>query len=354
LHGGHGFDPNQPRIPPGHSDGGRWTDKPGGGAPSAPRRDVTVDRTGKETWNSFANAYRPDGTLAEQRVFNRDGSRIVSEFNEPGSPGDWDVRHTVVMADGRKVTFETTGNIQRIYDGDGRLVSASVWTKDGPQSLSDQVAFSRGRAVRDFITRYGPVVRDAVVAAASALYTWLSSRNEPNHTAALSLPATEYQLGSSGKLERTWVEQLTDEQLKEVCRQYPKTQALTDQAADTTNRALYRTAAEYGTAVHAKLAQAIGKNDPNFRPEVSLLKTLDETGELPEKIPYGTKGSVRIDVLENTDTNRVCIYDIKTGKSGLTPSRIAELARTVYLRYPKARSFLVIEVRPQRGAAEGR
>jgi hypothetical protein len=113
LHGGHGFDPNQPRVPSGHSDGGRWTDKPGIGAPSSPRRDVTVDRTGKETWNSFANAYRPDGTLSEQRVFNRDGSRIVSEFNEPGGPGDWDERHTVVMADGRKATFEIAGDVER-------------------------------------------------------------------------------------------------------------------------------------------------------------------------------------------------------------------------------------------------
>jgi hypothetical protein len=169
----------------------------GGGAPSSPRRDVTVDRTGKETWSSFANAYRPDGTLAEQRVFNRDGSRIVSEFNEPSSPGDWDERHTVIMADGRKVTFETTGNIQRIYDGDGHLVSASVWTKDGPQPLSDQLAFSRTDRLRELIKRYGPIVRDAVVAAAAALYTWLSRRNEPNHTAVLSLPTTEYQLGSS-------------------------------------------------------------------------------------------------------------------------------------------------------------
>jgi hypothetical protein len=104
-HGGHGFDPNQPRVPAGHSDGGQWTNKPGGG--SALRREAVVDRSGKETWGSFANAFRADGTPAEQRVFNRDGSRIVSEFND-GSRGRWDERHTVVTRDHSKVVVIPT------------------------------------------------------------------------------------------------------------------------------------------------------------------------------------------------------------------------------------------------------
>lgn len=31
---GHGYDPNQPRVPAGHSDGGQWTDTGGSGAGS--------------------------------------------------------------------------------------------------------------------------------------------------------------------------------------------------------------------------------------------------------------------------------------------------------------------------------
>jgi hypothetical protein len=102
----HGYDPNQLRVPAGLADGGRWTNGPGGGAPTAPQREVTVDRTGKESWGSFVNTYRPDGSV-EQRVFNRDGSRIVSEFKKPGGPGDWDERHTVVMRDGEAQGFGT-------------------------------------------------------------------------------------------------------------------------------------------------------------------------------------------------------------------------------------------------------
>jgi hypothetical protein len=137
-HGHHGYDPNQPRVSVGHSDGGQWTNGRGGGAPTSPRREVTVDRTGKESWGSFVNTYRPDGSLAEQRIFNRDGSRIVSEFNTPDGPGDWEERHTVVMRDGRTATFESSGAVQRIYDGDGRLISASEWTEDGPEPPADR------------------------------------------------------------------------------------------------------------------------------------------------------------------------------------------------------------------------
>jgi hypothetical protein len=262
LHGGHGFDPNQPRVPAGHSDGGRWTDKPGGGAPSAPRRDVTVDHTGKESWNSFANAYRPDGTLVEQRVFNRDGSRIVCEFNAPGSPGDWDVRHTVILADGQKVTFETTGNIQRIYDGDGHLVSASVWTKDGPQSLSDQVAFAPGPVIGPLINTLGPGFAAAVVAG-TALYAWLSSRSGRK---GIVIAFTRDE-GNPGKNPRTiWVGKLTDEEFKQACPKYEQVQALTDKAAaDARFDRQDWSPSGYGTEVHTRVAREVNGTDEKTR-----------------------------------------------------------------------------------------
>ena len=137
-----GYDPNQPRVPSGHRDGGQWTRTGGSGAPASTRRKAVVDRGKQEAWGSYVDTYRSDGTLAEQRVFNRDGSRIVSERDAPGGPGDWDERHTVVLSDGSKVTFQTSGDVQEIYDGDGNRISAAVWTKDGPQSLPvGQLAF---------------------------------------------------------------------------------------------------------------------------------------------------------------------------------------------------------------------
>ena len=142
----HGYDPNQPRVPSGHSDGGQWT-KTGSGTPTIARREAVVDHSKQESWGSYVDGYRADGSLAEQRVFNRDGSRIVSEFKPPDDPGDWDERHTVVLPDGTKFAFENSGNVQRIFDGEGNLVSATEWTDDGPRPLPiGQLAFSGPRS----------------------------------------------------------------------------------------------------------------------------------------------------------------------------------------------------------------
>lgn len=80
--------------------------------------------------------------------------------------------------------------------------------------------------------------------------------------------------------------------------------------------------------------------DPNFRAEVSLLKSEDER--------YGRKDTFRIDVFENPGSGTVCIYDIKTGRSGLTPARMLELASTVQYYYPFTQRIIVTEVRPRR------
>ena len=130
----HGYDPNQPRVPSGHSDGGQWT-KTGSGTPTIARREAVVDHSKQESWGSYVDGYRADGSLAEQRVFNRDRSRIVSEFKAPNDPGDWDERHTVALPDGQKFTFENSDNVQRIFDGEGNLVSASEWTEEGLRPL---------------------------------------------------------------------------------------------------------------------------------------------------------------------------------------------------------------------------
>ena len=81
----HGYDPNQPRVPSGHSDGGQWT-KTGSGTPAIARREAVVDHSKQESWGSYVDGYRADGSLAERRVFNRDRSRIVSEFKRARRP----------------------------------------------------------------------------------------------------------------------------------------------------------------------------------------------------------------------------------------------------------------------------
>ena len=70
-------------------------------------------------------------------------------------------------------------------------------------------------------------------------------------------------------------------------------------------------------------------------------------GSVPAEVNYGTKGSIRIDVLERTGPSRVCVYDIKTGRSGLSPARFNEIRRSVAGAYgPEVNQIIITEVRP--------
>ena len=192
-HGRHGYDPRQPRVPAGQSTGGQWTDADGSAVDGAPQRKIVRDTSGQEAWNFYYNMYRPDGSLAEQVVFNRDRSRIISEFNESGDADDWDERHTVITPDGNKVTFETNGDTQTVYDADGRALSESKWTEHGPEAQAIvQPAYAGG--VR--------LAAKKALEAALALLPWLSTRNSRDGTAVLSFAADVYRPGIASGVGR--------------------------------------------------------------------------------------------------------------------------------------------------------
>lgn len=64
-----------------------------------------------------------------------------------------------------------------------------------------------------------------------------------------------------------------------------------------------------------------------------------------EEAAYGSRNSVRVDVLENVGDGTVCVYDIKTGTKGLSPGRMVEIATGVRSYYPGTRRIMVIETR---------
>jgi hypothetical protein len=116
----------------------------------------------------------------------------------------------------------------------------------------------------------------------------------------------------------------------------------------------------FGTAVHWEAKDEI-ESTPKLKKdlfaEISFIKTLVETGKLPllrdpngiplyPSVKYGTRGSIRIDVLENADAETVCVYDIKTGRNTLSLARSWELADTVFRKFPTAKWIFVTEVRP--------
>ncbi len=254
------------------------------------------------------------------------------------------------VADGRKVAFQNSGDVQEIYDGDGRLISATVWTKDGPRSLPvGELAFL-GPAVgagAGLAARLGPAVARAVTTAGLALFAWLSGRKDPNRTAVFAFKAAKYEKsGPDGQGELSWVGYLKRDELDDVCKKLPFVQRFTDEAVDEVRKdKQYNGPASFGSRVHKVIADKVKDvGDPDFRPEVSVMKS-------KAAAKYGEEGSVRIDAYENhRKISTVCVYDPKTGKRGLSFPRMTDLAKGALVLFQYVpRHFIVIEVRPGQG-----
>ncbi len=298
-------------------------------------RSIETDKTGEASWSTVVSDRRADNSLAQEMVFNRDGSTIHSEYGTPGDDLGWDERHTVVTGAGDRIRFERSGDTQTIADANtGEVLARSTWGESGPEPEARlQPAF------------LGPAA-PATIEAGAALYVWLSNRNGPDSTAVLSFRADEFKPGETPQATPEWVGTRTRDETNAACPRHEEVQSLTDDVADRVRReGNYWTAQQYGTRVHAQLASDVrGLGDPNLRAEVSLMKTAMETGPAH----YGQRDSIRIDVLENVGNGTVCVYDIKTGRSGLTAARSAELVGTVFSRYPGTNRILLIETRPKR------
>ncbi|EJN04086.1 hypothetical protein PMI41_01723 [Phyllobacterium sp. YR531] len=63
-------------------------------------------------------------------------------------------------------------------------------------------------------------------------------------------------------------------------------------------------------------------------------------------VRYGLLGSLRLDVLEKVKDGVVCVYDLKTGKGGLTPARMLEIGQSVRKNFPNVYRIFVIPIQP--------
>lgn len=91
----------------------------------------------------------------------------------------------------------------------------------------------------------------------------------------------------------------------------------------------------YGTRVHSAFERevnALGKNDVHT--EISYLN-----GQV---VPYGTKGSVRLDVVNGPVNAPTAVFDLKTGSAALTPARIQQIQSHL----PGGSAVPVTEIRP--------
>jgi hypothetical protein len=245
----------------------------------------------------------------------------------------------VLGPDGTIVTFQNSGSVQEIIGPDGELLSTTVWTPSGPEPLATvQPAFAPAVGIA------AEEAAAATIELGLALYSWYMSRNRPDLVPVIAFKAQEFQPGQdeAGTTVLSAVRNLTRDEVKDVCDRIDDVQDETNAAAKTVVATQPNLPpARHGTAVHMQLKEQIDDmNDPNFRAEVSVLKSLEET--------YGTKDSVRIDVFENTGKGTVCVYDIKTAKRGLSLPRSLEIATKVHSSFSGVESIVVIEIRPTR------
>jgi hypothetical protein len=176
----------------------------------------------------------------------------------------------------------------------------------------------------------------------------LSARNSPEHRAVFAFNARQYLKDPSGELSRADVATLNRDQVRKVCGRLGDVQKDTDKATNTVrqNGGEFMSPQQRGTAIHKELENLInGRNEAYLHAEVSRVKGEQDDAD------YGTRGSIRIDVLEYAGEGTVCVYDIKTGTSrtsGLTPARMRELAENALKAYPNTQRIIVTEVRPNR------
>ncbi len=170
----------------------------------------------------------------------------------------------------------------------------------------------------------------------------LQSRKERDKVAVLAFKAGDYSTGGTQKGRITFIGLMTRDEVKEACKRLDDVQGFTDEAVEEVRKdGDYNGPADFGTKVHKRIAEKIRKEkDPNFRPEVSVVKSKEEDQD------YGTRGSVRMDAYENRpQDSTACIYDPKTGKRGLSLPRMAELVVNAKSFFG-ANRIIVIEVRP--------
>jgi hypothetical protein len=179
------------------------------------------------------------------------------------------------------------------------------------------------------------------IQAALTLFAALSALNSRNSRAILEFNARGIDRGADGTPDFAASRLLSRDEVDNECPRLSEVQQRTDFAAASVDRSDYARPSEYGTAIHTRLAAQIkALDDPNFRAEISLLK------EAPAR--YGMPDSIRIDIYERVGNGTVCVYDIKTGKEGLSIARFTEIATRVLKIFPETTRIIISEIRPTR------
>ncbi|MBU1304975.1 MAG: hypothetical protein KKF33_05585 [Alphaproteobacteria bacterium] len=324
-----------------------------------------TDTTGLAPWASIETLTRADGSIAHSVVLARDGTQIQSAFS--GTL----IARQITLATGEVVRVDTSGGVQSIYLGsDPRPLFQSAWTAHGPRVIrarrhlaflgdeqtlidpdveGDPYASAREPYGIPILPNLGGLIALALVSLHSMLRAapasqGLGEKDEP----VLAIKA--WAVNGNRQPVPVLVGSLTEEQLRQHCRFLPDVQNWTDDAAALlADKKPILPERTWGSLVHGVIKRtidALKKSSPfiydSLRPEISFAPNI--TGP----VPYGRKGSTRLDVVEDRSEEEgvLCDYDVKTGREGLTVSRLKEIADRLSKSYPGI-TIYIIEVRPR-------
>ncbi|UGX84922.1 hypothetical protein [Phyllobacterium meliloti] len=188
---------------------------------------------------------------------------------------------------------------------------------------------------------------------ALAQYNSAVAVKDRNTIPSLTFRARAFDPDTSPQRVFATMKELEQDEARKVCPKFMTVQTQTDMAAFAAGpRSAYRSAANYGTAVHKILEHQINAmEDPDLKAEESYMKYLGEIagGAHPNNdVTRGMKGSLRIDVLEKVSPQMACVYDIKTGHARLGLGRIKEISYAVAKNFGPS-GFTIIEMRPSQG-----
>ncbi len=225
---------------------------------------------------------------------------------------------------------------------------AGRWAPGGSSLLHDAQYVQPSKTPSRSLGRAGLAVQGAI-----QLYNYLTRQQQSNPNngaprAVIEFEHREYSpTGAEQALDLAFTRNLTRQETQIFCPRLEEVQSRVDRIDfETRLNSPDLSAQQHGTAVHVKLAYEINdQENPSFMAEKSILKTKEDQ----DFVPYGRADTVRIDVLERVDAQTVCVYDIKTGKAGLSMGRSAEIASEVFKAFGKLHQRIIVtEVRPKR------
>ena len=308
FHRRRGYDPNQPRVPAGHDDGGQWTRGGGGSAPLTRFAELQSKRVADESAGLGARAKTSPTQLAYL-----DESPATSPATTNSAPGT-------------------------------------------PASRTPATPAAQPQAPK-------PKIGGNVWGTTLQLFNEFL-RNRPEKPVALefNIRAQEYtrDANDEGELNVQSPRLLTPEEVNKFCPSLWVVQHLTNEAVKhVSSKRPDLSRGQFGSAVHHWIkseADTKGYSDDDFRFEISYLKMPDPTRHDPlAPARWGERDTKRLDVLEHIrEKETVCIYDVKTGARGFQPGDMDEIAQLARRYYKNAKRFVLIEVRPSDNEAQRR